>query len=134
MKTDDDKLIIAYIVYGLIIIIIKIAILVWLYKLGYLFHYFVFILVTSLIYIIFALVTGFGDGKNIKNDNEKDNAIKDIAAEKLEKEINEDKIIQKDASEALKVVENLSVDDKNLDKSETLPSEKQTWTKVYLET
>ena len=124
MKTDDDKLIIAYIVYGLIIIIIKIAILVWLYKIGYLLHYLIFLVVMGIVSFIVSIFTPIEEKSVGKTQNDSDNI--DKAAKKIELEINNDKIIQKDASEALKVVENLSVDDKNLDKSETLPSEKQT--------
>lgn len=122
MKTDDDKLIIAYIVYGLIIIIIKIAILVWLYKIGYLFHYLIFLVVMGIVSFIVSIFTPIEEKSVGKTQNDSDNI--DKAAKKIELEINNDKIIQKDASEALKVVENLSVDDKNLDKSKTLPSEK----------
>ena len=124
MKTDDDKLIIAYIVYGLIIIIIKIAILVWLYKIGYLLHYLIFLVVMGIVSFIVSILTPIEEKSVGKTQNDSDNI--DKAAKKIELEINNDKIVQKDASEALKVVENLSVDDKNLDKSETLPSEKQT--------
>ena len=124
MKTDDDKLILAYIVYGLIIIIINIAILVWLYKIGYLLHYLIFLVVMGIVSFIVSILTPIEEKSVGKTQNDSDNI--DKAAKKIELEINNDKIVQKDASEALKVVENLSVDDKNLDKSETLPSEKQT--------
>ena len=120
MKAEDGYLSIAFIVWGLIKLIVKIAILVWLYKIGYLFHYLIFLVVLGIVLFLVSMFTN-NEEKSV-SETQNDNIDKE--AKKIEIEINNEKIIQIDSSEALKVVENLSVEDKTFDNAETIPSKK----------
>jgi hypothetical protein len=122
MKTKD---IFIFIFVSLILTALKIALLIWLYKIGYLLHYFIIAIVFGVIYYSVLFFT-HDEKLNFSTDNDEKDDNKDKDAKKIEIEINNDKIIQKDSGEAQKVLKNISTEDITINNHENPPDEKQT--------
>ncbi len=93
----------------LLIIALKIALLVWLYKIGYLLHYFIIAIVLSL--FLFPFI------------KEKKKVFPNVNTDS--RSSNNEKISQKDTSETLKVLKNVSIEDKTVDNYEDISDEKE---------
>ena len=87
-------------------------------------HYLIFVAVVGIVLFWLSLFTKNGLKSICEAPNDNDNKEKD--AKKIEIEINNDKIIQKDSGEVLKVLKNISTEDITINNHENPPDEKQT--------
>lgn len=120
MKINEKLTYISLGVLYLLIIALKIALLVWLYKIGYLLHYFIVAIVFAIIY--YTLLYFYQDKKLIVNSDNKVNIDDDDENKEAPLTENDiEKLSANETNEVLNVLKNVTSEDNTEDNHEDIP-------------